>query len=500
MRYHLFGRYWDDPITESQGIAGKDITAVYYDLHTQVLWASTSKGLNYSLDGGARWHLASADLLRLRPGEEINRIGSTSDYLWCITRSQVMKIDRLSGYLISPYETLPEKEISWGSAVANGIVEWREIFDGYTATGGWIFHGNQLNGPNFEEVNISTVFLDRFGDIWVGTFDGPVFYADPQMLTLEPLYFGPAQTSATVLLHDDSYLWLGGNSSNSNSSGITRFDYERGYWDIFRKGKEIMFGSDQILSSVVIDNEIWFGTTSDLQIFSKERNSWYEVSENRTLMDGSVYSLAYDGDYVYAGSSYGLVKLNPSTRRKSSWEISDAVRGFRIHDLHFDGQSLWISWGVNNLWKWTPSSNELETFSELPNSNDEYFNLVELHSRKRAMTSHGNDVYFGDEYGILIYTRSRENWTRLKGAGRLVGQQFLDLEVTVSSESGIRYLWAASLNGVYLVDLDDFGITHISKEDGLPSDKVYALTSGGGYIWFGTPSGLSLFDWQRYFE
>jgi len=81
-----------------------------------------------------------------------------------------------------------------------------------------------------------------------------------------------------------------------------------------------------------------------------------------------------------------------------------------------------------------------------------------------------------------------------------VGQQFLDLEVTVSSESGIRYLWAASLDGVYLVDLDDFGITHISKEDGLPSDKVYALTSGGGYIWFGTPSGLSLFDWQRYFE
>ncbi len=500
MRYHLFGRYWDDPITESQGIAGENIIAVHFDFNTQVLWASTSKGLNYSLDGGARWHLASADLLRMRPGEKIHRIGSTSDYLWCITRSQVMKVDRLSGFLISPYATLPDKEITWGSAVNDGIIDWREVFDGYTATGGWIFHGNQLNGPNFEEVTISTVFQDRFGDIWVGTFDGPVFYADPQMLTLEPLYFGPAQTSATVLLHDESYLWMGGNSSNSNSSGITRFDYERGYWDLFRKGKEIMFGSDQILSSIVIDEEIWFGTTSDIQIFNKKKNSWYEVNESRSQLEGSVFSLAFDGDYVYAGSSYGIVKLNPSTRRKSSWEIGDAVRGSQIHELHFDGKSLWISWGVNNLWKWTSSSNELETFSDLPNSNDEYFNLVELHSRKIAISSYGDDVYFGDEYGILIYNHNRDSWTRLKGAGRLVGHQFTDLEVTASPESGLHYLWAAFLGGVYLVNLENFRLTHISKKDGLPSNKVYALTSSEDYIWFGTPSGLSLFDWKRYFE
>lgn len=500
MRYHLFGRYWDDPITESQGIAGENVTAVHYDLRTQFLWAATEEGLNYSVDGGARWHLSSADFLGMRPGEEILRIGSTSEYLWCITQSQVMKIDRLSGYLISPYVSLPEEEITWGSAATEGIADWREIFKGYTATGGWIFHGNQLNGPNYEEATISTVYLDRFGDIWVGTLDGPIFYADPQMLTFEPLQFGPAQTSATVLMNDDTYLWVGGSSSTSNSSGITRFDYERGYWDLFRKGKEIMFGSDQILSSIIIGDEIWFGTASDIQIYSKEKNSWYQVSESRALLEGSLNALAYDGNYVYAGSSYGLIRLNPVNRRRSPWEVGDAIRGFRIHDLHFDGEALWISWGVNNLWKWIPSSGVLETFTDLPPSEDADLNLVELHSRKRAMTSYGDDVFFGDEYGILTYDRSRGSWTRLKGAGKLIGHQFRALEVTVNPESGLLYLWAAALDGVYLISLEDYRVTHFTKEDGLSSNKVYAISSVGGYIWFGTPSGLILFDWQRYFE
>ncbi|MFQ6608393.1 MAG: hypothetical protein ACE5EE_07635 [Fidelibacterota bacterium] len=500
MRYQFFGHYWDYPITESQGIAGEAITAVYFDLHTQILWAATSQGLNYSIDGGARWYLASAEILGLRPGEEILRIGSTSNYLWCITQSQVMKIDRLSGYLISPYASLPDNDINWGSAVTSGNVDWNEFFQGYTATGGWMFHGNQLRGSLNEEVMISTVYLDRFGDIWVGTFNGPVFYADPQMMTLEPLPFGPAQTNTTVLLYDGTTLWLGGHASRLDNSGITRYDYERGYWDVFRKGKEIMFGSDNVFASVVVGDEVWFGTSTEIQIYDKQKNSWYQVGENKLLLEGSIKALAFDGSYVYIGTSYGLIRMNPSTRKRSPWQEGDEIRGFTVHDLFFDGEALWISWGINNLWKWIPSTNQLETFRDLPYSADKGFNLVELHARKQAMTANGNEVFFGDEYGILIYNKSLNRWQSMKGAGRLVGHQYLDLLVTVDPESGLRYLWAAMLDGLYQVNLDNYQITYLTREDGLPDNKVYALSSAGGYLWIGTPSGLTQFDWQRYVE
>ena len=115
LRYQTFGRYWDYPITTSQGLSDFTVTAVYYDFHTNILWASTSSGLDYSIDGGGRWNQVSRDELGLRDRELIIRIGSTAEELYCVTPSQIIKVDHLSGFLIMPYAEPPSKDhISWG--------------------------------------------------------------------------------------------------------------------------------------------------------------------------------------------------------------------------------------------------------------------------------------------------------------------------------------------------------------------------------------------------
>ena len=116
LQYNIFGRYWDYPITTSQGLSDFSVFAVYYDFHTNILWASTQYGLDFSINGGRNWNHVSKEDIGLRFNEHIIRIGSTSDNLYCATRAQFLKMNHFSGYTISPYAEPPlEDQVSWGS-------------------------------------------------------------------------------------------------------------------------------------------------------------------------------------------------------------------------------------------------------------------------------------------------------------------------------------------------------------------------------------------------
>lgn len=504
IRYHLYGKYWGDPITRSQGLPSDDVRSIYFDFNTNILWAADKNHLSYSTNDGGSWDTVDPVVLGLRPSEYIVRIGSTPGNLWCITTSQVLQLNSMSGFVINPYATIPEDNVNWGSSLITypNTKESTEILVKFTLTNGWIKSSNILLGPHFEEVTLSTIFLDRFGDVWVGTWGGPVFYGSYQMRILEPIYFGPAQTSAEVVLPGDGYLWIGGITHESQFSGLTKLDIVRGYWDKFRSGYEIFFGGDNIFCGVQLRGEWWFGTPEGIQIYDEKQDSWFLLTEAKGFPDQRVTSMASDGEYLYAGTPFGIIRFSAKDKIRVPWELSDQLLGQMIYDMHWDGKDLWISAELG-LWLWESFSDSYRYYSWVVQKGSEDFKTkdnssVGLISPLKAIASTDQKVYFGDNFGILIFNKKDENWERITGASQLIGLQILDLHISDDIEEKNKILWVGSTQGVIKINLESGIVRKFTKRDGLPSNFIQKIFVDMENAWFGTPEGLVWFNWTKY--
>ena len=504
LRYQLYGKYWDYPITRSQGLSDDDVDAVHYDFQTHILWAATASGLNYSMEGGRKWEQVSNETLTLRPREKVLQIGSTPDYLWCITSSQILKLDHLSGFVISPYADIPKDNVTWGSALFTGKEIQFRILNDFIATGGWINDVTVFHGPHLEEVDISTLYSDRFGDLWLGTWGGSVFFGDFQMRQINPIPFGPAQTGAEIILQTDRGMWMGGIDPSSFFSGITRYDTVREKWDLFRVGYEINNGNDQVYCSVQVNNELWFGTQNGIQIYSLKQNSWFLLSPSKGLPDHRINCLEFDGNYVYAGTTSGIVRISPVSKTRVPWSLAKRTHLSSIYTIFWDGDNLWIS-ASNNLWQWKASTDLVTRYGMFGNRPEDTgsslnHHLPDIMAPVTAIVSSDSMVYFGDEFGILLYHKFSGEWSRITGESRLVGFHVLSLELTEDSKGNTLFLWMGTSRGVFAVDLAEGYIRHFTQEDGLPSNWVRSTIIDRNIAWFGTPEGLVRFTWKKYLE
>ncbi len=501
LRYQTFGRYWDYPITTSQGLSDFTVTAVYYDFHTNILWASTSRGLDYSMDGGGRWNQVSRDELGLRNQELIIKIGSTAEELYCVTPSQIIKADHLSGFLIMPYAEPPPKEhITWGSALMIGTAAVRDFVDGFSAMGGWNLELGWLNGPSLnEEAPITTVHTDRFGDMWVGTRGGPVFHGDRQLMIMEPKPVGLAQTNATVLEFWENNLWVAGVSAPGTPSGITLFDTDRGTSEFFRRGVEFNFGLDVVTAIEKVGKQWWFGTPDGLQIYEPLKDTWTVLSKVKTLIDEPVSRLETDGDYVYAGTRMGVVRVSVEKSVLDPWTVTNDIGRWPLDALWWDGSNLWIS-SRQHLWRWLADADFLYQYGSF---GEELTGIQQgettLMSPVTAVVSSERMVYFADEFGLLLFNKIEGKWDRYSAESKLVGFHTLDMDVATIDDS-TTVAWLATTKGAVMVNLRTGFVRQFGTRDGLPSKRISAVRVKGDQVWFGTFEGLCRFKWLRYLQ
>jgi len=501
LRYQTFGRYWDFPITTSQGLSDFTVTAIYYDFHTHMLWASTPQGLDYSMDGGGRWSKVSRDELGLRDREVIIRIGSTAEELFCVTPSQILKADHLSGFLIMSYsEPPPKDQITWGSSLMIGTAAVRDIVDGFTAMGGWNLELGWLNGPSLnEKAPITTVHTDRFGDMWVGTRGGPVFRGDQQLMILEPKPVGLAQTNATVLEFWGTSLWVAGVSAPDVPSGITLLDTDRSTSELFRRGVEISFGLDAVTAIEKVGKQWWFGTPDGIQIYDPQKDTWTVFSKVKTLIDETISHLKTDGEYIYVGTRMGVVRVSVEKGILDPWPVTHDIGRWPSDALEWDGSNLWVS-SRRHLWRWFADA---DFFYQYGSFGEELTGIqpgeATLMSPVTAVVSSDSMVYFADEFGLLIYNKTEGKWDRYTAESKLVGYRTLDMDVANVDDS-TTVAWLATTNGAVMVNFRTGFVRQFGLRDGLPSQQITAVRVEGDQVWLGTAEGLCRFKWLRYLQ
>ena len=148
------------------------ISAVHFDVVTGLIWAASQKYLQYSFSREGDWYSIDLKSFGLSRYDQIQKIGSSPNFIWLHARSSFVKIDHSSGMLIGIYPIPDELEIKWSSGPYRGETELRKLFENYNLLDGWIFNGNELIDRLGRRTSIKTGFIGNHGNVFFGTNEG----------------------------------------------------------------------------------------------------------------------------------------------------------------------------------------------------------------------------------------------------------------------------------------------------------------------------------------
>jgi ligand-binding sensor domain-containing protein/signal transduction histidine kinase/DNA-binding response OmpR family regulator len=329
-----------------------------------------------------------------------------------------------------------------------------------TESGVYIYHTQNRTVKNlchehFDPYSLSdnavySLYRDREGGLWIGTYFGGVNYYSPQYTPFERFY--PQNKQNTIHgkrireFQQDQYgdLWIG-----TEDGGLNYYDPHTGVFRNFMPdGKPGSISYHNIHGLLADGDKLWIGTfmhgLNVLDIKTQKIIRHYKKTEDpHSLCDNSVFAICKDdAGNLWFGTIYGLALYNP---QQDNFTKIKYLGDTFIYDIFqsYDGL-LWFASFNQGIYRYNPRSGEWKVFSHDPE----------------------NEKSLPHDKIISIYEDSRKNlWITSEGGGFC------------------RYL-----------PEDESFISYTAK-DGLPNDVVYKiLEDDKGNFWFTTNKGLSCFN------
>ncbi|NLI99979.1 MAG: response regulator [Bacteroidales bacterium] len=289
---------------------------------------------------------------------------------------------------------------------------------------------------------IYSIYKDREGGIWIGSFFGGVDYYSNQYNQFELFY--PVE-------------------------GMNRM-----------KGSRVREFCE------APDGKIWIGTEDNgLNLFDPKRNKFLPLPEALQSLYTNIHALYMDGEYLWIGTfSKGLHRFNLTTREWVTYTRSDDPNSISHNStfaIHKDRQNtLWIG-NLSGLNTFNYAENN---FTRIKKFQGIYIqDIFEDTDGKIWVATFTKGLYRYDPvtatWKVFLYDPSSDRNT-------------LYSKITSIYEDRGRRLWVATEGGgFYLFDKKEEEFTHINSSNGLPNDVVYQIQEDDDKnLWLSTNSGL----------
>jgi ligand-binding sensor domain-containing protein/signal transduction histidine kinase/DNA-binding response OmpR family regulator len=354
---------------------------------------------------------------------------------------------------------------------------------------------SRIDVPNMDyslsDPGVYSIYKDREGGIWIGTYSGGINYLKPGRSFIET--YNPNILSGTLSgktvgqFCEDQHgnLWIatenGGVNYLDTKSKIISQPIKRAYYDV---------------RSLMLDGEnLWIGTYSKgIQIYNTKNKSFYTFEQDKGNGHGihgdCIYALykTKNGD-IYAGTNTGLNKYNKDKDKNNFTHIPE-VKTF-VFDIKEDFQgNLWVATYGSGAIKYDIQSKEWIHYDAiLPQSNpfvgSRLINIY-IDSRKRL-------IFTSEGRGIFIYDYKTDSFTNISEKAGLPNSVIYGIQDDPQGN-----YWLSSNKGIIQInDIADIKTIRIySKEDGLQSSQFNYKSSykvQTGKLYFGGINGFSSF-------
>ena len=384
--------------------------------------------------------------------------------------------------MVGIYPVPDEIDISWSSGEYTSDQRYSEVFTDYAILDGWAFSGDDLIDRHGIRNKITSIFSTQYGNIYIGSENGTIFYGSKTMMTLTPII--PDIINDDVLsLHMDNYsLWIG-SQNFLRSKGISKLDVKSFQSLVFNFNETINMQSSPIYSFVSLGHELWAGGENMLLYYDGKKDFWKTLGYSRLMSGGIIWDLCIDDHYLWIATSEGLNRLDKFTHSLDFLGIEKYFSNIQVYAIEKIGNDIWIG-----------SKAGLFIYS---NDNPRLINAKDLQKKEKvldnfhnftAIKENNNLVYAAGDLGIARYDYELEEWTLISSSVVYGG------EIIYSMAINENYLFLGTRNGLYRINIrtgqiKDYNYSFIGTVNDLILDN--------NILWVGSNNGLIKFKWKR---
>ena len=197
-----------------------------------------------------------------------------------------------------------------------------------------------------------TLYEDREGFIWIGSWDEGLFRLDPATMEFK-IYRTPAVKDITLgsisyyAIFEDSrgVMWFG-----AENEGLIEFDREQETIKQYKAspGDPYTLPHDDVMD-IFEDDEglLWLATYGGgLSRFNTRKHTFKNYSVDDGLPSGSIYAIFADsGGELWMSTNNGLAKFNPSMQSFKNYGIPDGVLSQEFNPAACQLENGWIYFG-----------------------------------------------------------------------------------------------------------------------------------------------------------
>ena len=505
-----FVRYRYSP-TNSHSLSNDEVRCLFED-RSGVLWIGTTNGLNRydrSSDSFERYTHGSSNAKSIPAGLVQSLFEDHDGNFWVGMLGSLCHLDRTTGQFSSVQLPVPGVLSIWITedndrnmwvAMQNDLYVYRDNH--------WMPASNKLkvHSPLLARV----ILNDSQGFIWFGADNGLKRFDSHSGRTIA--YFNdPADPlslsgNSVLSLYEDrkGILWIG-TYDGIDKYAPAQFKFQHVKWGF----GQVQTGGWNKVRSFAEDNtgRIWVATQAGLMTFDRRTNaltrvvndSWYTPSNNLRLIWSLLEDRQSNQPAIWVGTNgQGLIRLvagssgsytftkylpKPGNSRSLSGPSPVVLNETR------DG-TLW----VGTLW---------EGLNRFDRKSRKFTRYVSDPANPRSIS--GNEIWAlcEDRAGCLWIGTAGEGLNKFD-VGKEIFTRFRhdpnnalslsDDKVTTIVEDSARILWIGTYTGLNRFDPKTGTFEHFTTRDGLPNNVVYGIVDDqNGSLWLSTNNGLSRF-------
>lgn len=293
-------------------------------------------------------------------------------------------------------------------------------FFAWQAWGNTIYEFHNLTPQmGLSEANVSSIFRDHQGFLWVGTYDGLNKYDGIDFEYFQYESDNPNSLSANDVksVFEDSYntLWIG------TVKGINRYNRDMNNFD------RVLFNdtdSNEVVEvkKIIEDKkgQVWVAANKGVYKFNIERNVFEKMFQEHYTQNNLPFcediTIDKKGN-LWIGFSTKVLKVdfisnNITVYNNKSGKNRLSANG--IICVHADNQNrLWIGYYNSGLDRIDIETGALETYENINNNSKSLSNNYVM----SIIEDGENNIWIGTDNGLNIYNETSNNFTRLHSTG-----------------------------------------------------------------------------------
>ncbi len=452
------------------GLQENNISCVTY-VSNNGLYIGSKKGL-CKFDGKTFSSIKSFDNIEvkclLKTNENTIAIGTNKGlFYYSLNSNSLKKQEGIENSIINCLVICPETKYIY-AGTTNGFSKIEsEVKKPFT------FH---IENGLIDE-NITSLLCENKNNIWIGAASGLLNFNGAEF-SFYKIYNDNNSNHIRCIVKDfENNIWLGTHSGlfKYRDNAFSSFDKETGVGNAF-------------VFQIIRDKkgDLWFGT---------ENSGVYKYSQgffkNYTIKDGLPSnfcpSIFEDDDgTLWIGTDNGISKF-----KNNSFQNFTNVQGYPVKGA------------LNTIYRdskktiWTGGKNAVASYKKI---NGNY--VASYYKLPGVSIEYGVEAFVEDKNGVI--------WmgTFLSGLYKFENNEFVnqnkklnineDFFMLLCDKNNIIY--GATLNGVWMYDVNSGQQTYISEKDGLNSELIYSLkfSDNENILWIGTNQGINKFDLKKY--